>query len=70
MWDTSGEVTVFSWMNDKARNRYYLRTIDAINFTTFEIDKLADIKKVVSVPFAMISDQPDGTELLLKAANK
>lgn len=69
MWDTSSEVTVFTWMNDKARNRYYLRTIDAINFTMFEIDKLADLKKVVSIPFATISDQPDGTELLLKAAS-
>ncbi len=68
IWDTSSEVTVFTWMNDKARNRYYLRTIDAINFTSFDIDKLATLKKTVSVPFTQIVDQPDGTQLLLDAA--
>ena len=55
-------------MNDKARNRYYLRTIDAMNYTSFEIDKLAGIKKVVAVPFTEIVNQPDGTQLLLDAA--
>lgn len=68
VWDTSSEVTVFTWMNDKARNRYYLRTIDAMNYTSFEIDKLAGIKKVVAVPFTEIVNQPDGTQLLLDAA--
>ena len=68
MWDTSSEVTVFTWMNDKARNRYYLRTIDAMNFTTFDIDKLASLKKVVSVDFTKIVNQPDGTQLMLDAA--
>lgn len=69
MWDTSTEVTVFTWMNDKARNRYYLRTIDAINFTPFDMNKLAVLKKTVSVPFTEISDQPDGTQMLLDAAS-
>ena len=68
VWDTSTEVTVFTWMNDKARNRYYLRTIDAMNYTSFDIDKLAGIKKVVAVPFTKIVDQPDGTQMLLDAA--
>lgn len=68
IWDTSSEVTVFTWMNDKARNRYYLRTIDAMNFTAFDIDKLAVLKKPVSVPFTEIIDQPDGTQMLLDAA--
>ena len=68
IWDTSSEVTIFTWMNDKARNRYYLRTIDAINFTSFEIDKLAGLKQTVSVPFTQIVDQPDGTRILLDAA--
>jgi hypothetical protein len=30
---TSSEVTLFTWMNDKVRNLYFLRTIDALNFT-------------------------------------
>lgn len=68
IWDTSSEVTVFTWMNDKARNRYYLRTIDAMNFTSFDIDKLASLKTVVSVDFTKIVNQPDGTQLMLDAA--
>jgi penicillin V acylase-like amidase (Ntn superfamily) len=68
MWDTSSEVTVFTWMNDKARNRYYLRTIDAMNFTEFDIEKLAVLKKPVSVDFTKILNQPDGTQILLDAA--
>ena len=70
IWDTSSEVTVFTWMNDKARNRYYLRTIDSLNFTSFEIDRLAGLKKVVAVPFTAITNQPDGTALLLQAAGQ
>ena len=68
IWSTSTEVTVFTWMNDKARNRYYLRTIDALNFTEFDIDKLAVLKKPVSVDFTKIVNQPDGTQMLLDAA--
>jgi penicillin V acylase-like amidase (Ntn superfamily) len=66
---TSSEVTLFTWMNDKARNLYFLRTIDALNFATFEIDKLSPIKKVVNVPLDKINDdQLDGTQILLGAA--
>lgn len=66
---TSSEVTVFTWMNDKVRNLYYLRTIDALNFAKFEIDKLASIKSVVTVPLAKINDASlDGTQVLLNTA--
>lgn len=68
MWDISSEVTVFTWMNDKARNIYHLRTIDALNFTSFDMGKLAGLKKVMSVPFTAIKNQPDGTQMLLDAA--
>lgn len=65
----SSEVTQFTWMNDKARNRYYLRTIDALNFATFELDRLSSIKRVVQVPLAQINDaRLDGTQVLLDAA--
>jgi choloylglycine hydrolase len=65
----TSEVTQFTWMNDKQRNRYYLRTIDALNFASFEIDKLAPIKQLVRVPLARINDsQLDGTKILLNAA--
>ena len=67
--ETTSEVTLFTWMNDKVRNLYFLRTIDALNFAQFEIDKLAPIKKVVSVPLDKINDdQLDGTQVLLGAA--
>jgi penicillin V acylase-like amidase (Ntn superfamily) len=66
---TSSEVTLFTWMNDKMRNRYYLRTIGAMNFVIFEIDKLKSIQKVVKVPLAKINDaSPDGTQVLLGVA--
>ena len=66
---TTSEVTLFTWMNDKARNLYFLRTIDALNFARFDIDKLAPIKSVVTVPLAKINDASlDGTQVLLGAA--
>jgi len=66
---TTSEVTVFTWMNDKVRNLYFLRTIDALNFATFDIAKLAPIKSVVKVPLSKINDATlDGTKVLLEAA--
>ena len=66
---TTSEVTLFTWMNDKVRNLYFLRTIDALNFATFDIAKLAPIKSVVNVPLAKINDASlDGTQVLLEAA--
>ncbi len=68
---TSSEVTLFTWMNDKVRNLYFLRTIDALNFAQFEIDKLSPIKKVVTVPLDKINDdQLDGTQILLGSAKE
>ena len=65
---TSSEVTLFTWMNDKVRNRYYLRTINALNFVTFEIDKLKAIQGVVKVPLSKINDSElDGTKILLNS---
>lgn len=68
---TSSEVTLFTWMNDKSRNLYFLRTIDALNFAKFEIDKLSPLKSVVNVPLAKINDAAlDGTQVLLNAAGQ
>ena len=67
--ETTSEVTLFTWMNDKVRNLYFLRTIDALNFSTFDIAKLAPIKSVVNVPLAKINDDTlDGAQVLLDAA--
>lgn len=65
---TTSEVTLFTWMGDKARNRYYLRTIGSMNFSMFDMNKLATLKTTVKVPFASINDSTlDGTQLLLSA---
>ena len=67
----TSEVTQFTWMNDKARNRYYIRTIDSMNFATFEIDRLATLKRMVRVPLDRIDDAHlDGTQVLLDAAKQ
>lgn len=56
-------------MNDKTRNRYYLRTIDQLNFATFEMDRLKSLAGTVSIPFTAVNDSTlDGTALLLRAA--
>jgi len=65
---TSSEVTLFTWMSDKVRNRFYLRTIGALNFVTFEIDKLKSIQRVVKVPLTKVNDgQLDGAQILLNS---
>ena len=67
----SSEVSLFTWMNDKGRNRYYLRTIDSMNFSTFDMTKLVSLKSTVKVPFTSINDSNlDGTKLMLDAASK
>ena len=66
---TTSEVTLFTWMNDKVRNLYFLRTISGLNYAKFEFDKLTPIKSVVKVPLEKINDtQLDGTQVLLGAA--
>jgi choloylglycine hydrolase len=66
---TSSEVTLFTWMNDKSRNLYFLRTIDAMNFAKFEFEKLSPIQKVVTIPLASINDDAlDGTQVFLTAS--
>lgn len=68
---TTSEVTLFTWMNDKVRNLYFLRTIDALNFATFDMGKLSPIKSVVNVPLAKINDATlDGSQVLLTAAGQ
>ena len=46
---TASEVTEFTVMNDLSRNLYYSRSINAINFTMVDMNKLKDVKKTKSV---------------------
>ena len=62
----SSEVTLFTWMSDKARNRYYLRTIDSYNFTMIDMNRLASETKIKKIPISMFSNiSSDSTHLLL-----
>lgn len=66
---STSEVSQFTWMGDKARNRYYLRNIDSMNFSVFDMTKLATLKTTVKVPFEKINDSAlDGTQLMLNAS--
>lgn len=63
---TSSEVTLFTWMADKTRNRYYLRTINSYNFIMIDMNQLAQettIKKIPISAFNTVSS--DATHLLL-----
>lgn len=63
----STEITLFSSFNDLAQNHFYIRTVYAMNFTKFDIRKLAVLKDVKEITLASIDalDGGDGTQLLL-----
>ena len=67
----SSEVTMFTWLSDKTRNRYYLRTIDSYNFTMIDMNKLASETKIKKVPIAIFNNvSSDSTDLLLNKSNQ
>lgn len=63
----SSEVTLISFVNDLAQNQWYIRTINAMNFTKFDIPKLASLKqlKVITLDSIDELDGGDGTHLFL-----
>ena len=62
----SSEVTLFTWISDKARNRYYLRTIDSYNFTMIDMNKLASETEIKKIPISLFNNiSSDSTHLLL-----
>lgn len=65
----TSEVTLYTWMGDKARNRFYLRTIGAMNFSVIDMNKLGSLKTTVKVPLNKFNDSNlDGTQLMLDTA--
>ena len=53
-------------MADKARNRFYLRTIDAYNFTMIDMDRLASVAVTKTIPIEAFNNvTSDSTQLLL-----
>lgn len=64
----SSEVTLISFMNDLAQNQWYVRTINAMNFTQFDISKLASLKQLKVITLDSIDELNggDGTHLFLQ----
>jgi hypothetical protein len=55
-------------MNDLAQNQFYIRPINAINFSKIDLRKIADLKEVKKVSLDQVAqlDGSDATELFLK----
>lgn len=64
----SSESTYFTTMNDLSRGHFYLRTINSINFSKFDVRKLAALKQIKEVKFSAINayGNLDATDLFLK----
>ena len=65
---TSSEVTLFTGMKDLNQGHFYLRTINSINFTKFDMSKLSVLKSTKAVPLKNVdaNNSLDGTDLFLK----
>ena len=64
---TSSEVTLFTWMSDKTRNRFYLRTIGSYNFTMIDMNALAAETQIKKIPIeAFHAVTSDSSRLFLK----
>jgi choloylglycine hydrolase len=64
----SSESTYFTVMNDLTQGHFYLRTINSINFSRFDIHQLCDVREQKTVPFSAIDEfaQLNATELFTK----
>lgn len=45
----SSEVTTHTVLNDLSRNLFYLRTINALNYSVIDINKLKDVKQIKTI---------------------
>lgn len=64
----TSEATYFTVIKDLSRNLFLIRTINAFNFTQFDLNKLSSIKetRVVSFKDLNANTNLDGTSLFLK----
>ena len=46
---TSSEITAWTVMNDLSRNLFYVRSVNALNWSVIDINKLKDVNQVKSV---------------------
>ena len=65
---SSSEVTLWTTMRDPSRNLFYIRTIDSINFSMFDMNKLNTLKGPTKVSFETLNANPniDGTSLFFR----
>lgn len=65
---SSSEVTLWTTMRDTNQNQFYIRTIDSVNYSMFDLNKLSALKGVTKVSFETLNANPnvDGTALFLK----
>ena len=63
----SSEVTLFTTMNDLAQNQFYIRPINAINFSKVDLTKLSGVKEVKKVSLDQVAqlNGADATGLFL-----
>lgn len=61
----STEITLFSSFNDLVENHFYIRTVNAMNFTKFDMRKLTALTSIKEIPLPSIDevDGGDGTHL-------
>ena len=64
----NSEVTLFTTMNDLAQNQFYIRPINAINFSKVDLTKLSGVKEVKKASLDQVAqlNGADATDLLLK----
>ncbi len=64
----TSEATYFTVLNDLANNQFYIRTIYAMNFSRFDLKKLASVKEVKVVMWDKLNatDGGDSTSLFLQ----
>lgn len=62
------ESTFFTVLNDLSQNHFYIRTINSLNFSKFDIKKMSGLKEITVVKFQTINDYKslDATDLFLK----
>jgi penicillin V acylase-like amidase (Ntn superfamily) len=64
----NSEVTFFTAMKDLSQVQFYIRTINAFNFSKIDLPRLADVKEMKKVPLAKVDalGGGDATELFMK----
>jgi penicillin V acylase-like amidase (Ntn superfamily) len=66
--EPTSEATYFTVLNDLANHKYYIRTINAINYSSFDLNKLSSLKQVTVVSWDALNatEGGDATNLFFK----